>query len=351
MAERGKGTSSRLMMLTGIVMFAGNCSQAPSVKIVDLDTGTTTRIESVLFDSSRRELLIPGPRSSDRFFTLTEMKNGVFMRILHVDGRVLETRAIPLEHGLSSRGTRFRNAAALSGDGRWLAYFDDTRDSFLKIDTSTGAEVSVVPDRDLWVEYLGWATEGETLLVVAQDGVNPRRFPDVFARVDFPSKKLETLYTDEDLYADEFAISPGGNYFALRLNDGPRLKVIDLTAKTSFFVNPEKTFAQDFCWSPDGTQLAYLAPPPFEIVVLSMPERTVKAKVSAKQVGGILCGLAFLDEEHLICGDGGASGDGRGLKIVDLKTGQLTKQFRVSFDGRILVVDNGKKITCNKGPN
>jgi hypothetical protein len=345
MLKRGK-RSLHIMALIGVALSVGNCSEGPSIKIVDLDTGTTTRIKGTLSDVSGRERLIPAPQSSDCFYTLTKMQNGVLMRILHVDGRVLETRPMPLkQHGLSSRGTRFRNAGALSGDGRWLAYFDDTRDSFLKIDTTTGAEVSVVPDRDLWVEYLAWATEGENLLVIAQDGVNPRRFPDFLARVDFPSKKLETLYTDEDLYADEFRTSPDGKYLALLVDY--RVKVIDLAAKASFFANSEDTIAQDFCWSPDGTQLAYVVVPPIEVVVLSIPERTVKTKIDVARIGGIPCGLAFLDNDHLICGRGDTDGAGRALRIFDLKTGQLTKQFRVSFEGSILVVDNGKKIICN----
>jgi len=327
------------LLVSGVC--AASCSRAEYFSVIDADTGETTRIERSTQESTGSIRLVSAAPSDGHFFVMsTGEEGGLTIRTIGVDGRILDSKTVPLP-----RGIILRFVVALSHDGRWMAYFDNQRHSFVKVDTATGSEVSAIPCRQ-YVSLLAWQKDGETLVAVLSNDTGPG-YKSFVALANFASGSVDRVCEDGDFDSDKCAVSPDGRYLALTPH--LELKVIDLVARSSFFTIPAGSLVYNFCWSADGAKLAYIdrASSPPEPAVLSVSDTTKKIVFDASKVGGLPITLAFLDSGHLIFGNGySTEGNGPGLKIFDIESGEITKEFDESFAGGIRVAANGKKIIC-----
>lgn len=341
MRNERKTLGSVLLFVFGV--FAAGCSHTPYFSVIDADTGVSTRIEQSAQESTGSVVWASASPSDSHFFVMsTGQESGLTIRTIGVDGHVLDTKTVPVP-----RGIMLRFLVALSHDGRWMAYFDDQRHSFIKVDTATGSEVSAIPCKQ-YVSLLAWQKDGETLAAVASNDTGPG-YKDFVALANFATGSVERVSEEGRFNSDECEVSPDGRYIALQPHGDGRLRVIDLVARSSFYDTPAGSIVVEFCWSADGAKLAYvdIGSSPPEVAVLSIPEAAKKTVLDPSKLGGLPNGLAFLDNARLIYGQGDSiEGNGCALKVFDLQSGKITKDFNVPFGGSIRVAANGKKIIC-----
>ena len=121
------------------------------------------------------------------------------------------------------------------------------------------------------------------------------------------------------------------------------------TAEKTVLVKSDKrdSIINNVCWSPDGQKLGYTHGKEIKIIdVFGKKNTTVKSFAD-----NLLCyELRFIDNQHLVYQLGEFSSGYEPLRILEIATGKDVKVIKnLEINGRLYVVDNGKKIIVEVG--
>jgi Tol biopolymer transport system component len=311
------------------------------------DTVTNVSLIKILDLSTRATRTIPMPAEGGAYL-MDWTRDGRYL--LYNDMRAQSLRILAIDDGsvtAVSDGVWPWQRATFSPDGRFVVYGHGgalgARPICVQSVTGGSCHEIAMSGAEMYPHPL-WSPDGSAIAYQDDEGIWVVPMTDGMAA----GPPRLAYRTTAARWAAAWTAAGGVHFTALNQHNAPwRVEVDPRTGQVAGSGAQELTEypeLRSFHWSPDGRQVALLGWSYRDVTVYSVDTKARTPFRDLEQEGGIPRAIWSPDGQELWYEYGAGAGSGRGLKAIDLETGQVRELFTLKNGGGISFSDDGRTM-------
>jgi len=311
------------------------------------DTVTKVNVIKILDLSTRATRAIPMPAEGGAYL-LDWTRDGRFF--LYNDMRAQSLRILAIDDGSVTTVADSVwpwQRATFSPDGRFVVYGNGgalgARPICVQAVTGGSCHEIAMSGEEMYPSPL-WSPDDSAIAYQDDGGIWVIPMAD-----SLPSGPPRLAYrTESARWAAAWTAAGGVHFTPLNQHNAPwRVEVDPSTGRVAGSGAEELTeypTLRSFCWSPDGRRVALLGWSYRDVTVYSLDTKARTPFRDLEQEGGIIQAIFSPDGQELWYEHGAGAGSGRGLKAIDLETGQVRELFTLKNGGGVSFSADGRTM-------